>query len=660
VVRQDGLLPPVSGGYSDTLGESLKQNPQGDTAMLHRWSPVSAAGLVLLSVVALHAEPLDQREALRKEILPVLQRVVQPLFRAPAEGRAWLLEASAEVDGERGRLTLAWDGKGQHALKGSLPGRGAIQAGYCRDRSWLAVPGKDVVFTGNTDGAAGASPLERSRLWSVLKEQVAGALILARTAPLPEGLLLEKTGEASWTAGTHKESWKVTLEGTREAGPIRIRIDAPVEARLAIERLEQVDAGELRSLLSPPEDPGRKESVDDGDLRWMLATAVDMLLEKAFWAIRPEVVAPIVPNSLRVDGRAVLVVRGAPEEMGRQYGEALREGVRSNAHRVLHGIGLLQTLRTGRWFPAALEATWLEQEKYIPKRFVREMDALADAAGIPRQHVRWTNIFPEHFHCSGMALRGAATEGGRLLHGRILDYMTEVGFQAGAVLTVHVPEGHHSWVNVGYAGCIGTVTAMNERGLAMGEMGGRGEGHTDGIPMTFLMREVMERFETTEEALDWIRSVPRTCEYFYVLSDSRTRGMAGVASWARSLAREKGTSDLLVIRPGESHPLLPHGIEDTVLMSADRRYERLVRRVRGHYGKITPEIAWEILGEGVAMRSALHIALFQPETLDIWVAEASLDGQPAYTQPVVKLNLRTLLEKAPEARTAAAVGASRP
>lgn len=628
--------------------------------MLHRWSPVSVAGLVLLAAVAPCAERVDQREVLRKEILPVVERVVRPLFAAPVKGRAWLFEASAEMGGESGRISLAWDAEGQLALTGSFPDLGTIQAGYGRQRSWLAVPGRSVVFAAEVAGAEGVSPLGRARLWGVLKEQLAGALVLARTAPLPEELLLEKAGDASWTAGMRGDTWKVTLEGKRQAGPVRIRIDGPFEAQLAIERIEQIDAGKLRSLLSPPEDPGRKESVDDADVRWMLATAVDMLLEKAFWAIRPEVVEPIVPDALRVDGRAVLVVRGTPEEMGRQYGEALREGVRSNAHRVLHGIGLLQTLRTGKWFPASLAATWKEQEKYIPKRFVREMDALADAAGIPRQHVRWTNIFPEHFHCSGIALRGAATVGGRLLHGRILDYMTQVGFQAGAVLTVHVPEGHHAWANVGYAGCIGTVTAMNERGLAMGEMGGRGEGHTDGIPMTFLMREVMERFETTEEALDWIRSVPRTCEYFYVLSDSRTKGMAGVASWARSLARERGTGDLLVIRPGESHPLLPHGIEDTVLMSADQRYERLVRRVRAHHGKITPETAWKILGEGVAMRSALHIALFQPETLDIWVAEASLDGRPAYTQPVVKLNLRTLLEKAPEARTAAAVPDTRP
>jgi hypothetical protein len=147
-----------------------------------------------------------------------------------------------------------------------------------------------------------------------------------------------------------------------------------------------------------------------------------------------------------------------------------------------------------------------------------------------------------------------------------------------------------------------------------------------------------------------------------VLSDSKTKSMAGVASWAKSLARERGTEDLLIIKPGATHPLLPHSVPDAVLMSAGGRYERLVERVRAHYGKITPEVAWKIMGEGVAMTSALHIVLFQPETLDLWVAEASLDAQPAYTQPVSKLNLRALLESepTPQVRAAAALTPGEP
>ena len=60
-------------------------------------------------------------------------------------------------------------------------------------------------------------------------------------------------------------------------------------------------------------------------------------------------------------------------------------------------------------------------------------------------------------------------------------------------------------MSLGYAGFIGTVTAMNEKGLAIGEMGGRGEGDWDGMPMSFLLRDVMERADTVDAALAILR-----------------------------------------------------------------------------------------------------------------------------------------------------------
>ncbi|MGQ9591939.1 MAG: C45 family autoproteolytic acyltransferase/hydrolase [Planctomycetota bacterium] len=602
------------------------------------------------AALALEA-PESGRDSARAEIVAIASRALRPLFAAPEEGKAWLVEVSFRSRGAEAAGTLAWDGRGRHAIRLDVPGAGAVAAAVEEGRSWLHVARHGVLFSGEAREPARGSPLEDARAWKILKAQVGAALALARVAKLPEGLEIEKAGDGRYRISGEGGKWALEVEGGSPGGPLVLRARGAFEAVLSLPKCVQVDEAEAAGLFAAPE-AARREAVEDADLRAMLRTAVDMLSEKALWAVRPELLPPLVPPDLRVDGHPVLVVRGTPEEMGRAYGRALREAIESNLHRVLHGIGLFEAVRSGKWFPAELAATWKTQEKHIPERFVREMDAIAEETGLPRDHVRWMNLFPEHFHCSGVGLRGKATAGGVLLHARILDYMTEVGFQATAVLTVRVPEGHHAWADVGYAGSIGTVTAMNERGLAMGEMGGRGEGHLDGIPMTFLMREVVERFETTEEALAWMRSVPRTCEYFYVLSDAKTRSMAGVASRARSLAAQQGSEELLVLRPGEAHPLLPHGVEDAVLMSAGDRYERLVERVKARYGAITPEVAWSILGEGVAMKSALHIVLFLPETLELWVAQASLDARPAYTQRPSRLDLRDLLRRAEAAARA--------
>ena len=211
------------------------------------------------------------------------------------------------------------------------------------------------------------------------------------------------------------------------------------------------------------------------------------------------------------------------------------------------------------------------------------------------------------------------------------------------MVTVFQPEDRNAWVSISYAGICSTVTAMNEKGLAMGEMGGRGEGYLEGMPMSLMMREVVERFDKTDDALAWMQSIPRTCEYFFVLSDAKTKSMAGIASMAKKLAEERGVPDLKIIHPGEFEEHLPHPLEDTVLMSADKRYNCLADRVKEGYGKIDMQGAWDLMKGGVAMKSNLHTALFAPESLDFWIAQAGPEGEPAYTQGISKLNLRDLL-----------------
>ena len=37
------------------------------------------------------------------------------------------------------------------------------------------------------------------------------------------------------------------------------------------------------------------------------------------------------------------------------------------------------------------------------------------------------------------------------------------------------PEGANAFMNIGYAGCIGSITGMNEQQITIGEMGGAGQ-----------------------------------------------------------------------------------------------------------------------------------------------------------------------------------------
>ena len=182
------------------------------------------------------------------------------------------------------------------------------------------------------------------------------------------------------------------------------------------------------------------------------------------------------------DGTRVLFLEGTPEEMGRQHGTLVKKEIRRALERILYGVGVGSSFDKGRWFFGEIEEAVRRTGPFIDPRHLREMDAIADAVGMDHEEVRLANFFPELFHCSGFALMGEATEGGKLYHGRILDYLRGVGLEENAVVMVMKPDKGNAWVNVSYAGFIGSVTAMNEKQVAIGEMGGRGEGHWDGKP----------------------------------------------------------------------------------------------------------------------------------------------------------------------------------
>jgi hypothetical protein len=324
------------------------------------------------------------------------------------------------------------------------------------------------------------------------------------------------------------------------------------------------------------------------------------------------------------DGTRVLLLKGSPAEMGRQHGVLLKSEIHQTMDRILYGVGVGSSFDRGNWFFGEIESAQARVQPYCDPRYLEEMDAIADAVGAHRQEARLANFFPELFHCSGFSIFGKATVGGRMYHGRILDYLRGVGLEQNAVVIVYQPDGgRNAWVNVSYAGFVGTVTAMNDKHISIGEMGGGGYGKWDGKPMAQLLRDVMEKASTLDEAVEIMRKGPRTCEYYYVISDGKTKDAVGIAATPDSFE---------VLKPGQSHPRLPHAIPDAVLLSADERYEELARRVQANYGKLDAQGAIALMARPVCMTSNIHSVLFAPDTLEFWVANADSKSPASHTR----------------------------
>ncbi len=343
-----------------------------------------------------------------------------------------------------------------------------------------------------------------------------------------------------------------------------------------------------------------------------------------------------------IDGYPVLHLKGTPREMGFQHGALLRDKVASNMHNLLDlkGDATLVDFGPVKVKPRqAIESIIEIQKKFVPQKYFDELEGLAAGSGLKVADARAANFIPEMFHCSGFAIANSATKDGTLYHGRVLDYATDWGLQEHAVLIVAEPDGGIPFVNVSYAGFIGSVTGMNAEHVSVGEMGGGGLGFWTGVPMSFLVREVLEKGKDLDTAISIFRDNRRTCQYFYVVADGKTNRAVGMeASW----------NVFSLVKQGESHPLLPTAVNDCVLLSAGDRYKQLVTRTQAGHGQFTAESARDLMCRPVAMKSNLHNVLFEPKSTKFWVANASADKKPAAEQKYFAFQLSELLKRQPE------------
>ncbi len=531
----------------------------------------------------------------------------------------------------------------------------------CRDgqQVWIDVPGKKLGLVGSPDVPLFSTAPERkdTKPLGPIKlplpsEQILVLPFLTDLALLPDETVhgvtcrvLKATPKPEAIRGFNLARFTLQL-WIRESDFMPLRV-AYRDGRNTDIQVELIDPSAAEPWPAAkwtlqPESGEKVESVARAHLEKFLEVAIKMLGEKVP-TLGPatgerRVVARSGNGRLEmIDGTRVLFLKGTPEEMGREQGTLLKKEVRDLVDHILYGVGVGSSFEKGRWFFGEIEQAQIRLSRYMDERYYREMDALADASGLAREEVRLANFFPELFHCSGFAVFGKATEDGRMYHGRILDYLRGLGLEQNATVMVIQPDQGNAWVNVGYAGFIGSVTAMNEKHLAIGEMGGSGQGNWDGKPMAELVREVMETASTLDEAVEIMRKGPRTCEYYYVISDAKSKRAVGIAATPDSFE---------TIWPGRSHPRLPHAIPDVVLMSAGDRYEELARRVQAQYGKLNADSARDLMRRPVCMTSNIHCALFAPDTLDFWVANADSKNPAAHTR-YTHYNLAELLQPAP-------------
>lgn len=381
----------------------------------------------------------------------------------------------------------------------------------------------------------------------------------------------------------------------------------------------------------------------------------------------------------RADGQRVMYLAGTPYEMGFQHGRLLGEEVRRNIGRIYDNPGELGKSLEFQVYKLARPLMYARLRTHVPARFVEEMRGLAAGAGATYAQVEAVNLFPEAFHCSGIALTGKATRDASLYHVRILDYFTKLGLQDTALVIDQSPDGHHRWLNVGFAGFIGSVTGMNAQGISVGEMGGKGLLYWNGLAMPLLVRDALERASTLDQACEIFQSTPRTCEYYYVIGDGKTddargvwatpdriefmkpgesfgfceydrpgKGAEGDKVFLRNVKVEQRTYGIsLKSGDGKTETYVATPPEGALVMTGFDRYCHFADRLQPVYGKVDEKALMEMVKRPVSMGSNLHNAIFHPKTRRVWVAVAKLDGSPACDQEYHEYSLTDAAPAAP-------------
>ncbi len=527
----------------------------------------------------------------------------------------------------------------------------AIQLARRVDMTAMALPLHKTVFVGHgaTDTTDHLTPV------GITKRLISSATKVSTYAPIlqsgdPQAVALVLSGLLKLEYDRTNSTWTFDSDTSIQFSDDGQTINASVgetHVRLVISDIDS----KVNTAAAWPE--MKRVELDRGELERQLVRGVrrafEILTPSSRLTSPPQTAKRVKNGELRwIDGQRVALLHGTPEQIGTAHGELLKQEATRCIDSVLYTFGTAQTIRTGRWFRHDLADAYARLSPHIPERHKAETRAMAASLGIEDDLAQTLNVFPELFHCSGFAVFGKATTDGKLYHGRVLDYMTTIGLQDAATTFIVAPQGQNAFANVGYAGFIGSVSGMNARGISLGEMGGRGEGQWDGVPMATLMRRALEECSTLDEVMDlWTKS-PRTCEYYYVFADGKTNRAVGVSA----------TPDRIeFILPGQGHELLGPGIEDAVVLSAGSRLKKLRERVTQRHGDIDADVGKWLMSRPVAMQSNLHNVLFVPQDGVLYVANASHD-KPAAERPYARLDLKELLKALPEVATEHAVASS--
>ena len=155
--------------------------------------------------------------------------------------------------------------------------------------------------------------------------------------------------------------------------------------------------------------------------------------------------------------------------------------------------------------------------------------------------------------CTGFAAGSTATPTGHLILGRNFDFEGPPIFDRDKAVLFFHPQGKLAFASVGWAGMVGVVTGINAMGVYVSVNAMRTtDNQVSGVPVSLLIRQVMETAKTLDEAIEILRSQPVMVPDLYLLGDGKSAEAAVVERSPTRFVVKRSRGTLPVANHSES------------------------------------------------------------------------------------------------------------
>ena len=359
-----------------------------------------------------------------------------------------------------------------------------------------------------------------------------------------------------------------------------------------------------------------------------------------------------------------LQVKGTFYDSGFAIGFYHWEGIQSSINRVFK---VLKRVGAGSAHKKLTNEELIEKAKSyhsnVPYHFLEKLRGVIDgceAAGHPLENpadfisaIAYFEI-NEEFCCSMFAMNFPCTTD-HTLHMSNSEYPFPVNYINYPLMMIFHPvdnEGKklgHSYLSLGVAGVSGSITGINEKGLAISQIRAsflKGDISQTGIPYTYLLDEIFMSCSTAEQAITHLTNQPKTNPKYYIFSDNLNKtNSLKIAFTAPSYTKAWNANEMPEVSLISNKDFANYEPCLNAVFWADMATPEANHGPDKAYNKIYPNLGIIEEKKGLEITKSLgskYLALsafFNTTTFDIWLSYANA-SKSADNREYIHINLK--------------------